>query len=124
MRNQGADAPRSPRTMEHVMRKWLVLTVAVSVLSAATSVFFARAEHKEKAGPAAAAPKTATSRIIQVTVYQNNALVTREVDVPEGEGSFELVVTPLPPQTVNNSLYSEGADGIRVLTTRFRSRPI
>jgi hypothetical protein len=110
--------------MEHVMRKWLVLTVAVSVLSAATSVFFARAEPKEKAGTATAAPKTATSRIIQVTVYQNNALVTREVDVPEGEGSFELVVTPLPPQTVNNSLYSEGADGIRVLTTRFRSRPI
>ncbi|MBV9122715.1 MAG: mucoidy inhibitor MuiA family protein, partial [Planctomycetes bacterium] len=38
--------------------------------------------------------------------------------------SFELVVTPLPPQTENNSLYSEGTDGIRVLTTRYRKHPV
>jgi hypothetical protein len=69
-------------------------------------------------------PQTAQSRITHVTVYQNNALVTRAVDVPEGTGTFELVVTPLPPQTVNNSLYSEGTNGVRVLTTRFRTRPI
>jgi hypothetical protein len=37
---------------------------------------------------------------------------------------MELVVTPLPQHTVNSSLYSEGGDGIRVLTTRFRSRPV
>ena len=59
-----------------------------------------------------------------VTVYQNNALVTREVQVPQGAGTFELVVTQLPPQTVNNSLYSEGTNGVRVLTTRYRTRPI
>src|SRR5262249_45630164 len=59
-----------------------------------------------------------------VTVYPNSALVTREVDVPEGAGNIELVVTPLPPQTVDSSLYSEGTDGIRVLTTRYRMRPI
>ena len=64
------------------------------------------------------------SRVVSVTVYQNNALVTREVDVPAGDGTFELVVTPLPPQTVDSSLYSEGTDGIRVLTTRYRTRPI
>jgi hypothetical protein len=46
------------------------------------------------------------------------------VDVPEGVGSMELIVTQLPPQTVNSSLYSEGADGIRVMTTRYRMRPI
>jgi hypothetical protein len=70
------------------------------------------------------APKTAANRVVSVTVYPNSALVTREVTVPEGAGSFELVVTPLPPQTVNSSLYSEGTDGIRVLTTRYRQRPI
>src|SRR5262249_51074745 len=79
---------------------------------------------KIQAAETALQQKAATSRITHVTVYQNNALVTREVDVPEGEGSFELVVTPLPPQTVNSSLYSEGAEGIRILTTRFRTRPI
>jgi hypothetical protein len=69
-------------------------------------------------------PHVAPSRVAHVTVYQNNALVTREVDVPAGTGTFEVVVTPLPPQTVNGSLYSEGADGLRVLTTRYRSRAI
>jgi uncharacterized protein (TIGR02231 family) len=77
-----------------------------------------------KNAAADAQPRTAVSRITQVTVYQNNALVTREVEVPEGAGSVELIVTPLPPQTVNSSLYSEGTDGIRVLSTRYRQRPI
>jgi Domain of unknown function (DUF4139)/N-terminal domain of unknown function (DUF4140) len=71
-----------------------------------------------------APPKTATSRITQVTVYPNNALVTREVEVPAGAGSMELVVNPLPENTINSTLYSEGGDGIRVLTTRFRTRPV
>ncbi len=71
-----------------------------------------------------AAPKAAVSKITNVTVYPNSALVTREVEVPAGTGTMELVVTPLPQHTVNSSLYSEGGDGIRVLTTRFRSRPV
>ena len=69
-------------------------------------------------------PKPTPSRIVHVTVYRNNALITREVDIPEGSGTLELFVNPLPPQTMNNSLYSEGVDGIRVLTTRFRTRAI
>jgi hypothetical protein len=44
--------------------------------------------------------------------------------VPAGIGTVELVVTPLPQHTVTSSLYSEGGDGLRVLTTRFRSRPV
>jgi uncharacterized protein (TIGR02231 family) len=107
------------------MRKLLVLTIPVLALSAVAMTFLARAEPKEKlAEPAADAPKTAVSRIAQVTVYQSNALVTREVEVPEGAGAMELIVTPLPPQAMSDSLYSEGTDGIRVLTTRFRSRPV
>jgi hypothetical protein len=71
-----------------------------------------------------AVEKIAPHKVISVTVYPNNALVTREVAVPEGVGPFELVVTPLPPQTLNSSLYSEGSNGIQVLTTRYRQRPI
>src|SRR5262249_1800726 len=59
-----------------------------------------------------------------VTVYQGNALVTRLVDVPEGRGLVELVVTPLPPQTIDSSLYTEGTDGVRVLSTRYRTRAV
>jgi uncharacterized protein (TIGR02231 family) len=80
------------------------------------------------APPAPAAPaaavKIAASRVAAVTVYPNSALITREVDVPEGMGNMELTVNPLPPTTINSSLYSEGTDGIRVLTTRYRTRPI
>ena len=69
-------------------------------------------------------PRPAKSKITEVTVYQGQALVTREVSVPEGDGTVELVVTPLPPQAVDSSLYTEGADGLRVLSTRFRTRAI
>jgi uncharacterized protein (TIGR02231 family) len=68
--------------------------------------------------------RIAPSRVASVTIYPSSALVTRDVEVPEGSGTLELTVTPLPPTTVNSSLYTEGADGIRVLTTRFRTRPI
>ena len=70
------------------------------------------------------APRPVPSRITDVTVYQGQALVTRAVTVPEGEGTFELVVTPMPAETVDGSLYTEGADGLRVLSTRFRTRAI
>ncbi len=68
------------------------------------------------------APVVGNSRISAVTVYQTSALVTREVDVPAGAGVAELIVGPLPASTINSSLFSEGEDGVRVMTTRFRTR--
>ena len=72
----------------------------------------------------AAEPTTAPSKVTAVTVYQDSALVTREVTTPAGAGLLELIVSPLPPQTIDSSLYSEGGDGIRILTTRYRTRAI
>jgi hypothetical protein len=74
--------------------------------------------------PAEPPQKVAASRIVAATVYQGTALVTREVDVPEGQNLVEFVVSPLPEQTVDSSLYTEGTDGIRVLSTRFRARAV
>lgn len=71
-----------------------------------------------------AGPRAAASKIVAVTVYQGQALVTREVQVGAGEGTVELVVGPLPPQTIDGSLYTEGNDGLRVLSTRFRTRAV
>src|SRR5688572_1984052 len=48
--------------------------------------------------------KPAPSRVTAVTVYPNSALITREVEVPQGAGTLELIVTPLPPTVVNSSL--------------------
>jgi uncharacterized protein (TIGR02231 family) len=77
-------------------------------------------------GPAAAAkpPTTAPSKVIGVTVYQGTALVTREVEVPAGQGLVEVVVSPLPPQTIDSSLYTEATDGLRILSTRYRTRAV
>jgi uncharacterized protein (TIGR02231 family) len=74
--------------------------------------------------PVEPAVKIAPSKVVAVTVYPNSALVTREVEVPAGAGNVEVTVSPLPPTTINGSLYTESAEGIRVLTTRFRTRPI
>lgn len=70
------------------------------------------------------AVKTAASKVTAVTVYQTTALVTREVAIPEAAGLHEVVVSPLPPSTVQSSLYAEGGDGVRVLSTRYRTRAI
>jgi hypothetical protein len=69
------------------------------------------------------APRIASSRITHVTVYPDSALITREVEVPAGTGLIELVISPLPQATMPSSLYTESSDGIRVLTTRFRTQP-
>ena len=68
--------------------------------------------------------KAAPNKITSVTVYQNTALVTREVTLPEAAGQAEVVVSPMPPATVQSSLYAEGTDAVRVLSTRFRTRAI
>jgi uncharacterized protein (TIGR02231 family) len=70
------------------------------------------------------APRIAASKITHVTIYPDSALVTREVEVPAGNGLHELVVNPLPEATISNSLYTESSESIRVLTTRFRTRPV
>src|SRR5262245_51986606 len=105
-------------------RKMAICLVAVLVLGILGTALWVHAQPKKDDPPASDAVKTAPSRITHVTVYQNNALVTREVEVPGGVGTFELVVSPLPAMTINSSLYSEGGDGLVILSTRFRSRAL
>jgi hypothetical protein len=69
-------------------------------------------------------PRPVASRITDVTIYQGQALVTREVAVPEGPETLELLVAPLPAQADDSSLYTEGAEGLRVLSTRFRTNAV
>lgn len=92
-------------------------TLTTLALAAALT---ATASGQEKADPV----KAAASKIVAVTLYQNTALVTREVTLPEGGGQAEVIVSPLPPQTLQTSLYAEGTDGTRVLSVRFRTRAI
>src|SRR5262245_58192341 len=105
------------------MRKWMFLSVGVLVLGFV--VIAAQApDAGPKAGDKAAEKKVAASKIVKVVVYPNSALVTREVTVPAGDGITELVVSPLPLHVVNSSLYSEGSNGNRILSTRFRTQQV
>jgi hypothetical protein len=115
--------------MESKMKR-NVLVLSASLVLGVAGLLALNARTDEPAHPRADAPKAdappriAASRIVNVTVYPDSALVTREVEVPAEAGTLELVVSPLPDHTINSSLYSEGGDGTRVLTTRFRTRPI
>lgn len=105
---------------------WRPLALSAAFLFA--PVFFHPADAQVAPPPAAEAPASeptsAPNKIVTVTVYHGNALVTRSVDVPQGTGLTELVVRPLPPQTIDSSLFTEGTDGLRVLTTRIRTRAV
>ncbi len=102
----------------------LALALAAFHLPAEPQSASAQEAKQGKALQPAPDVNVAPSRVAAVTVYPLSALVTREVDVPAGAGVVELVVNPLPPATIVSSIYSEGVDGIRVLSTRYRSRPI
>src|SRR4051812_44075343 len=97
------------------------MTRRLSLLVLLAAVFATAARGQEgKTDPVKPAP----SKIVAVTLYQNTALVTREVTLPEIAGLTEVVVSPLPPFALQSSLYAEGADGIRVLSVRYRTRAI
>ena len=78
----------------------------------------------EPAGGSGSPVVEAVSVISGVTVYSSSALVTRQVNTPATSGVVELVVGPLPPSIVPNSLYSEGGNGIRIMSTRYRTRVV
>ncbi len=76
-------------------------------------------------GPAAVGqPIEAESRVKAVTLYRDQALVTRLVRAEVPGGLSELVVGDLPPQLVPDSLFA-GAEGrTQVRAVRFRTRAV
>jgi hypothetical protein len=78
---------------------WLVAGLACAQLGQTTIRAAANlVQDVAKQIETAPSPSAAASLITDVTVYQRQALVTREVNVPAAEGSVELVVTPCPPR--------------------------
>src|SRR6516165_11239906 len=112
---------------ESIMRRWHLISAAAigfAVLVILGPRLLSGDKDKEQAAAAAPAAKIAQSKIDKVVVYPNSALVTREVDVPAGAGLVELTVAPMPEQIIPNTMYTESANGIRVLTTRFSTRKV
>jgi hypothetical protein len=72
----------------------------------------------------AAEPAVVDGRVSAVTVYQGQALVTREVEVKDVQGLHEVVVTNLPESVLPGSLFAEPSGGVEVRSVRYRARPI
>lgn len=69
-------------------------------------------------------PPSVSGRLLEVTLYQGTALVTRQIDLPAHQkGPFEVIVSPLPTATDPASVFADRAEGIEVRSVACRSRP-
>jgi len=94
------------------MKRWTqTLILVVSVIGLSASVV------------SADAPRT-TGTITKVTVYRGQALVTRAVNVDLPPGASELIVDNLPAQVVPESIYAQASDAVKVLSVRYREKPV
>jgi len=109
------------------MRRWLIssaVILSLPLVAALGPMLWSGGKAQELQEAPQPAVRLAKSRIDKVTVYPNSALVTREVEVPDGTGLVELTVTPIPDRIVPSTMYSEAGNGLRVLTTRFATRHV
>lgn len=61
------------------------------------------------------------SRVSEVTLYREQAMVTREISIDNPGASQEVVIKDLPEQIVPESLFAEGNGGVEVRAVRYRS---
>ena len=73
---------------------------------------------------ATAAETIVKGKVDAVTVYRGQALITRVVELPAGEGLGEIVVSELPDRIVPQSLFAEGSDGVEIRSVVYRNRPV
>jgi hypothetical protein len=65
-----------------------------------------------------------SGRVSRVTLYRDQALVTRTLQIPAGEGGLVIRITGLPEQVVPGSVYAEGQDGLDVRAVRVQPQVI
>lgn len=70
------------------------------------------------------APQPVKGKVVSVTAYRGQAMVTRAVPVPRGTGLIDVVVSGLPDQVFGGSLFADGGQGIEVRAVRFRTRVV
>ena len=72
----------------------------------------------------AQAAQTTTGKVSEVTVYRDQALVTRTVEISEEKGPREVVVTGLPERVIPTSLSAEARDGSVIHSVTYRTKAI
>ncbi len=73
---------------------------------------------------ATAASPNENGRVTNVTLYRNQAMVTRTVTIQPGESVAEVVVGDLPEQVVPDSLFAEGNEQVEVRAVQYRTRAV
>jgi hypothetical protein len=71
-----------------------------------------------------ASPTGAPGEVTQVTLYREQALVTRTIPVTGPAGGLEIVVGDLPEAIIAESLFAEGGEGLEVRAVAHRSRAV
>ncbi len=69
-------------------------------------------------------PAAADGVVRQVTLYRDQALVTREITVPPADGLRVIEVSQLPEQLIRESVFAEGNDVTIVRAVRVSSSPV
>ena len=80
------------------------ITLQSLAIAAATALAISPQESNSNAG-----------KVTRVTLYRGQALVTRAIGLSGAAGSREIVVTELPSNIVDGSLYAEAPDKMEVL---------
>jgi hypothetical protein len=75
-------------------------------------------------GPLFAETQANDGAITDVIVYHGRALVTRTIQLDKPSGDVELLVENLPERILPESIYAQAADGIQVLSVRYRVKEI
>jgi hypothetical protein len=65
-----------------------------------------------------------TGAVTEVTLYRNQARVTRKLDITGPGGAREVVVSQLPENIVANSLFAESDNDTEIRAVQFRTRAI
>ena len=69
-------------------------------------------------------PTSTAGKVTRVTLYRGQALITRAISLSGTPGSRELIVTDLPPNIVDGSLFAEAPDKIVVRAVRLLQRAV
>lgn len=63
-------------------------------------------------------------KVTSVTLHRNQAMVTREIEIDGEAGAKEIVVTNLPENVINSSLFAESDDTIEVRAVQYRTKAV
>lgn len=78
------------------------------------------------ASPVAGEAVPADSKVAEVTLYRGQAMVTRTVSLPAGQGELEIVVGNLPGRVAGGSISASatGVEGVVIRSVRYRTRAV